>query len=432
MSHDAWVRLWGRTIGAVSWLEDREIGVFQYVPEFLGSGIQIAPLTMPLSEFPYEFPALPRNTFKGLPGLLADSLPDKFGNAVIDAWLAEQGREASSFHPVERLCYIGTRGMGALEFEPALPASPSKSSQIDIARLVGLASQVLAQRANLAGHFNQADDHEAIEDILRVGTSAGGARAKAILAWNPQTNEFRSGQVKSAQGFEPWLMKFDGVSNNRDKELADPQGYGRIEYAYYLMAREAGIEMSPCRLHHEGGRSHFMTRRFDRTASGQKLHMQSLGAMAHYDYNQAGSYSYEQAVQVARRLQLGASDIAQLVLRAMFNILSRNQDDHVKNIAFLMDRTGSWKLSPAFDVSYAYAPQGAWTQQHQMSLNAKRDGFETDDLMSFANNAGLKPAQARALLEQARTAISNWPQWAESAGVPADQAVSIGKAHRLI
>jgi serine/threonine-protein kinase HipA len=211
---------------------------------------------MPLAEFPYEFPALPRNTFKGLPGLLADSLPDKFGNAVIDAWLASQGRISSSFHPVERLCYIGSRGMGALEFEPAVSGPPASTSLVEVAKLVEQANRILDERAGLAGVFTGGDDLETIEDILRVGTSAGGAKAKAILAWNPETNEFRSGQVDVNTGFEHWIMKFDGVANNRDRELADPLGYGTIEYAYHLMARHAGIDMSPCRLHHEGNRSH--------------------------------------------------------------------------------------------------------------------------------------------------------------------------------
>lgn len=432
VSHDAWVRLWGRTIGAVSWVESREVGVFQYAPDFVKSGIQIAPLMMPLSEFPYEFPALSRDTFRGLPGLLADALPDKFGNAVIDAWLAGEGRSASSFHSVERLCYIGTRGMGALEFEPALPTTPMQSGQLEIAKLVSLASEVLSQRTQLAGRLGTKDDRKVIEDILRVGTSAGGARAKAILAWNPRTGAFRSGQVEVSEGFEPWLMKFDGVSNNRDKELADPQGYGRIEYAYYLMAVDAGIDMNPCRLHEEGGRSHFMTRRFDRGPRGQKLHMQSLGAMAHFDYNQANSYSYEQAVQIARRLGLGQQDISQMVLRALFNVMARNQDDHVKNIAFLMNREGQWSLSPAFDVTYAYAPNGSWTQRHQMSLHTKREDFDAEDLLAFAEGAGVKKGRAKDLLQRVRTAIRKWPEFAAEAGVPADQIQAIASAHRKI
>lgn len=295
MNNDARVILWGKTIGAVTWLEDREIGVFQYAPDFLNSGIQLTPLMMPLKEFPYEFPALARNTFKGLPGLVADSLPDKYGNAIIDAWLASQGRTAESFHPVERLCYVGSRGMGALEYEPASLGSPTSKRAIEVAILVDLANKILAKRTSFGGVFSGEDDREAINDILRVGTSAGGARAKAILAWNRNTNEFKSGQVDAGKGYEYWIMKFDGITSISDMELATPKGYGKIEYAYHLMAVEAGIEMTECRLHHEGGRSHFMTKRFDRSTNGIKLHMQSLGAIAHYDYRQPASYSYEQA-----------------------------------------------------------------------------------------------------------------------------------------
>ncbi|GBC64168.1 type II toxin-antitoxin system HipA family toxin ? [Desulfonema ishimotonii] len=270
-----------------------------------------------------------------------------------------------------------------------------------------------------------------IEDILRVGTSAGGARAKAILDWNPTTNEFRSGQVKPEPGFEHWLMKFDGVSNNRDKELADPQGYGKIEFAYYLMAKQLGINMEICRLHHEGGRSHFMTRRFDRTPDGDKVHMQSLGAMAHFDYNQPASYSYEQAILVIKQLGLPREDIEQQVLRAMFNIIARNQDDHVKNIAFLMDRKGQWRLSPAYDVTYAWDPKGDWTSRHQMSLNNKRDKFTNKDLVAFAMFAGIKKTPAKKMVEQILDVISNWPQFAKDAGVDKHHRSKIKNAFRL-
>ena len=417
MNNDARVLLWGSVIGAVSWLEEREIGVFQYVPEFLGSGIQLSPLVMPLNEFPYEFPALARNTFKGLPGLLADSLPDKFGNAIIDAWLASQGRTASSFHSVERLCYIGNRGMGALEFEPAILGPAVSPDDVNIANLVDLANRILDERSGLGGKFTGDNDREVIEDILRVGTSAGGARAKAILAWNPETNEFSSGQVPAQAGFEHWLMKFDGVSNNRDRELADPMGFGKIEYAYHLMAIEAGIAMTPCRLHHEGGRSHFMTRRFDRTAKGGKYHMQSLGAMAHYDYNQPASYSCEQAIQVIRRIALPREDLEQQVLRAIFNVIGRNHDDHVKNIAFLMNRRGQWRLSPAFDLSYSYDPAGEWTSRHQMSINGKRENFEREDLIALASFAGIKKGTANGMIDQVIEAVRHWPDYAAKAGV---------------
>jgi serine/threonine-protein kinase HipA len=430
MNHNAKVILWGNVVGAVSWLDDREIGVFQYHPDFLGSGIELSPLIMPLRDFPYEFPALPRNTFKGLPGLLADALPDKFGNALIDEWLASEGRTASSFHPVERLCYIGSRGMGALEFEPAAIGVPSQKHTLEVSRLVDLANQILDQRKGLGGVFTGANDKQVIDDILRVGTSAGGARAKAILAWNQKTGEFCSGQVNAGDGFEHWLMKFDGVSNNRDKELADPKGYGKIEYAYSLMAAEAGIKMSDCCLHHEDGRSHFMTKRFDRTPKGRKIHMQSLGAIAHYDYNQPASYSYEQAIQVMKRLDLSRGDLEQQVLRAFFNVVARNQDDHVKNIAFLMDRRGQWSLSPAFDVTYAYDPKGDWTSRHQMSIHGKRAAFIREDLIYLANQAGIKKSPAIAMLETVTSAVKKWELFAEQAEVPQKQADQIKKSHR--
>lgn len=433
--NDARVILWGRDIGAVSWLPDRELAVFQYRPEFVPSGIEIAPLMMPLREAPYSFPKLARETFHGLPGLLADSLPDKYGNRMINTWLAAQGRTPESFNPVERLCYVGKRGMGALEFEPREGATDHTSLKIEIEELVLLANRVLDERTQLGGLLNgdgDDADSQAFNEILRVGTSAGGARAKAVLAWNPGTGEFRSGQVDLAEGFEHWLVKFDGVSGNRDKELADPQGYGLIEYAYHLMAVDAGMEMTECRLHKEGGRSHFMTRRFDRTPEGKKLHMQSLGAMAHFDYNQAGAYSYEQAIQVMRQLDLPLPQIEQQYLRTVFNLVARNQDDHVKNIAFLMDKSGRWSLAPAFDVIYAWQPDGAWTGQHQMSVNGKRDRFTLDDLLQLADVANIKRIRANRLIRQVVEVVRNWPEYAEKAGVSETAATAIGRAHRLI
>jgi len=430
MNNDARVVLWGSVIGAITWLEDREIGVFQYAPDFLSSGIQLAPLMMPLSEFPYEFPALARNTFKGLPGLVADSLPDKYGNAIIDAWLASQGRTAESFHSVERLCYVGSRGMGALEYQPATLEPPTSKRTVEVASLVDLANQILAERSRFGGVFSGNDDREAINDILRVGTSAGGARAKAILAWNKETNEFRSGQVDAGEGFEYWLMKFDGITSSSDIEVATPKGYGKIEYAYHLMAVEAGIEMTTCRLHHEGGRSHFMTKRFDRSKNGKKLHLQSLGAIAHYDYRQPASYSYEQAIQVIRRIGLPRKDMDQQVLRAIFNVVSRNCDDHVKNIAFLMNRRGEWRLSPAFDISYAWNPSGEWTSQHQMSVNGKRNGFEREDLLMLAKTAGIKKAHAEQMIQRVIEVVRRWPDFAGKAGVNDEQANKIHASHR--
>lgn len=429
---DARVILWGREIGAVSWIADRDLGVFQYAPEFVGSGIEVAPLMMPLREAPYEFPALPRDAFKGLPGLVADSLPDKFGNAVIDAWLAGQGRTPESFNPVERLCYIGARGMGALEFEPAILGSPTRSKKLEVAALVDLANRVLSDRHALAGNLEGSDDAKAIEDIIRVGTSAGGARAKAILAWNETTGEFRSGQVPADDGFTYWLMKFDGVASNKDRELADPQGFGLIEYAYYLMAKDAGLDMTECRLHREGGRAHFMTKRFDRLDAGEKLHMQSLAAMMHFDFNQPDAYSYEQALLTMRRLRLPMADIEQQFRRAVFNVVARNHDDHVKNIAYLMNKQGEWRLSPAFDIAYSYNPSGAWTSRHQMSVNSKRDGFGVEDLIALAETAAIKPVKARRIFEEVDASVGKWSDFAANAGVDDETRDRIGAAHRRL
>jgi serine/threonine-protein kinase HipA len=427
---DASIILWGRRIGAVSWDEARALGVFQYDPAFVGAGIEVAPLKMPVREAPYEFPALRKETFKGLPGMLADALPDKFGNRLIDAWLAETGRSADRFSPVDRLCYIGNRGIGALEFEPTVRKA-TRSKKLEVAQLVDLANRVLSERAALAGRLGGDNDAEALEDILSVGTSAGGARAKAVLAWNRQTGEFRSGQVKVDEGYEHWLLKFDGVSNNRDKELADPQGFGKIEYAYHLMATAAGIDMSECRLHHEGGRSHFMTRRFDRDGGGRKLHMQSLGAMQHFDFNDPAAYSYEQAALTIRDLGLGMDVVEQQVRRAIFNVVARNQDDHVKNISFLMDRSGTWRLSPAYDVAYSYNPSGAWTRDHQMSLAGKRNDFTHDDLMAFAANVGVKAVRAKRAIEEVAEAVGRWRAFAEEAEVDRSDMSRIEKTFRM-
>ena len=424
----ATIELYETTIGAVTWDPARELGVFEYAPNFLTSGIEVSPVMLPLGPGRFSFPNLPRETFKGLPGLVADSLPDKFGNLLIDQWLARQGRRPESFDPVERLCYLGTRAMGALEFHPILlPDSPPETLHLDA--LVQLANDALASRESL--HANLSQSPEALATILRVGTSAGGARAKAVIAWNPATGEIRSGQVQSSPGFEAWLLKFDGVSANRDKELNDPLGYGRIEYAYHLMARAAGITMSDCRLLEENGRAHFMTRRFDRGPDGGKFHMQSLCAIAHFDFNQAGAYSYEQAFQVARRLDLPQPDLTELYRRALFNILSRNQDDHTKNIAFLMDRRGGWRLAPAYDLIYAYNPTGAWTHRHQMTFAGKRENFTTRDLLDAAGAADLKPARAKSVLKQVHAAVDSWQTHAESAGVSADWTGEIRKNLRL-
>lgn len=432
MSTDASVRLWGTQIGAVSLEDDRRDAVFQYDPGFLPSGIEVAPLRMPLAPAPYVFPGLNQDTFHGLPGLLADSLPDRFGHAVIDAWLASQGRRPEEFNAVERLCYVGRRGMGALEFAPARGPQSSQSRAIAIDALVDLASKILADRKSFATSLaDGVDQEDALRDILTVGSSAGGARAKAVIAYNPQTGDVRSGQIDAGPGFEYWILKFDGVSGNRDRDLEDPQGFGAIEYAYSQMALRAGIVMTECRILEEHGRRHFMTRRFDRTEDGGRLHMQSLAALAHYDFNDPLAYSYEQAFDVVRRLGLDMNATEQLFRRMAFNIVARNQDDHVKNIAFLMDRRGRWSLSPAFDVIYAYNPSGGWTRQHQMSMNDKRDGFTRVDFRACADTVGMSRRRAIGILSEVHDAIAAWPSLAREADIPTGQISAIAAAHRL-
>jgi serine/threonine-protein kinase HipA len=431
----ATVSLWGIEVGAVTWDAKRDIAVFEYAPDFIRSGIETAPLTMPLSSQRFLFPELPRETFKGLPGLLADALPDKFGTALIDQWLVREGIEKKSFTPVDRLCYVGTRAMGALEFTPAIGRRLSKTDHpLDIGAMVEIASSILTQRECISGTFSSASEalnQQTLADILQVGVSAGGARAKAVIAWNRQSNEVRSGQLSLPKGFEHWLIKFDGVTNNSDRELADAKGYGLMEYAYYRMAKAAGIAIKECRILEENGRHHFMTRRFDRTDNGEKLHMQSLCALAHFDFNQPGAYSYEQAIQVCEKLDLGMATIEQLYRRALFNIMARNQDDHVKNIAFLMDSSGEWRLAPAFDLTFAYNPDGAFTSKHQMSLNSKRDNFELADFQALATRFNIPRSRAKNMIKEVSEAVSLWTSYAQEAGISKSQIESRAKLHRL-
>ncbi len=433
MSTLAAVRLWGTPIGAVSMPDGARTAAFQYDRDFLASGIAVSPLTMPPRTEPYVFPALNPESFHGLPGLLADSLPDRYGQALIDAWLAGQGRTPESFDSVERLCYIGRRGMGALEFAPSSGPAPSRTRDLQVAQLVELASEVLSRREELVASLAEGRQGDAMRDILSVGTSAGGARAKAVIAWNAETNVVRSGQLDSlGPGFEHWLLKFDGVSNNRDRDtLADPQGYGAVEYAYSLMARDAGILMSDCRLLEEGGRRHFMTRRFDRGENGEKRHMQSLAALAHFDYNRPGAHSYEQAFLVIRRLGLGTPVVEQLFRRMLFNVVARNQDDHVKNVAFLMDRSGAWSLAPAFDLTFAYRPGSQWTEQHQMSVNGKRDRFTLADFRACGRTASLPRGRAERILREVCDVVSEWDRYAERVDVDPEHVRGVGRELRL-
>ncbi len=432
MSEDAEVLLWGRTIGAVSLEAGEQTAVFQYTPDFAASGIQVSPLAMPLRVEPYSFPELSRPAFKGLPGMLADSLPDKYGDALINAWLARQGREPESANAVERLCYMGKRGTGALEFAPIKGPDPTVEEDIQIGALVELASEILAERDGFETSLTPGNEEAGLLEILSVGMSAGGARAKAMIAWNRETNEVRSGQVEAPSGFEHWLLKFDGVKANRDKErFNDPEGYGATEFAYSRMAAAAGIEMAPCRLFEENGRRHFMTRRFDRPTGSAKLHMQSLGALRHFDFNLAGAYSYEQALMTIRKLNLPMAAIEQQFRRMAFNVIARNQDDHVKNIAFLMDRAGEWSLSPAFDVTYNYRSDGEWTAQHQMSLNGKRDGFVVDDFARCAEAVSMQRTRALTIVDEVAETVADWPVYAGEANVPEPRTTAIAETLRL-
>lgn len=425
------VRLWGRRIAAVSIESGAQRAVFQYDPAFARSGIEISPVHMPLRSRPYTFPGLPEDAFHGLPGLLADSLPDRWGTALVNAWLAAQGRTASSFDVVERLCYVGTRGMGALEFQPAREPELAGEGEIHLDALVRLANEVLAEREAFVAELGSDPGEDAMRAILSVGTSAGGARPKAIIAFNERTGEVRSGQVQAGSGFGYWILKFDGVARSGDHGLVDPQGWGTVEYAYAQMAREAGIEMSECRLLHENGRSHFMTRRFDRTDTGGKLHMQTVGALEHASYNEPGTYSYEQLLLLVRRLGLGTPAVEQQFRRMVFNIVARNQDDHVKNTAFLMGRDGGWSPAPAYDLTWACKPGNRWLQSHQMTVNGRRDGFTLADLRAVADVGGLRRGLAASVLAQTAEVVAGWPAHARSAGVPQELAERIAATHRF-
>lgn len=428
----ATVELWGETVGAVAWDDARQYAVFEFEPDFVRHGWDVSPLHMPIQSVAqgnglFSFPALDRASFHGLPGLLADVLPDKFGNRIIDAWLARQGRDLASFSPIERLCYTGKRGMGALEFKPSSTRQLDRAMAVEIAELVAVAQAVMQERDGLAVQVgdDEQDNADAMRDILRVGTSAGGARPKAVIAMNAE-GKVVSGQSDVPPGYDYWLLKFDGVT---DLELGKPQSFGRIEYAYYLMAQDAGIDMTECRLLEENGRAHFMTRRFDRL-KGQKIHMQSLCGMAHFDFNQAGAYSYEQAFQVMRQLRLSKRDAIEQFRRMVLSVLARNQDDHTKNITFLMGPDGEWRLSPAYDVTYAHNPGGLWTHQHQMSINGKRDGFSMDDLLAVADNINLpRPME---VIESIQAVVADWPKYAHEAGLESSIVEDVGKHHRKL
>lgn len=410
------VKLWGKRIGAVYWDNDQGLGIFEYDRKFLNAkGIEPSPFLMKKSTKRYSFAGENFITFKGLPGMLADSLPDKFGNALINSWLAKNGRRAEDFSPVERLCYIGTRGMGALEFEPSSSEAPDINIEISLDEMVRLASRILSEREKINEVIDPDDDEvteQSLKNLLMIGSSAGGARAKCLIAYNKKTGEIKSGQVKCPEGFEYYLLKLDGVDKNRDKELVDPLGYGRAEYAYYKMCLDCKIEMTESMLIEENQRAHFMTKRFDRE-NGEKIHMQSLCALKHYDFNQAGAHSYEQALETIRDLvtKNQKKALEQQFRRAVFNVIARNQDDHTKNISFLMDKKGNWSLSPAYDIAYSFNPKGDWTNKHQMSINGKRDDFTVEDLVEFGLKADLSELKAKKIIKEIIAVVKNWKNY---------------------
>ncbi|TDR16779.1 type II toxin-antitoxin system HipA family toxin [Marinicella litoralis] len=442
MNQLAEIRLWGHLVGALAYQQKTGFSTFEYSPEWRQLGAEIAPITMPLAATKYSFPSLNYETFHGLPGIFADALPDDFGNAVINAWLSRQGRDTKSFSPVERLLYTGTRGMGALEFLPMLDRGYQAGEVLDMTSLIGMAQHILDQRAGLNKHFdgnqqnnsqsNNEPNNSAMHAILQVGTSAGGARAKAVIAINQERSEIRSGQVPAPAGFEHYLLKFDGVEEHKtnSETFGDPQGYGRMEYAYYLMALDAGISMAPSELLLEGRRAHFMTKRFDRIGN-HKCHYQSLCGMAHADFKQPGAFSYEELLSVARQLRLPRTDAIELYRRMVFNVVARNHDDHCKNFGFVKnDLTDSWRLSPAFDVAYSYKPGSPWVSSHQLSLNGKRDHFKRSDLLEVAKAiANFRTADE--LIDEVLSVVAKWPEYAEKAGVDERFAADIFSHLRL-
>jgi len=411
--------LWGKLVGGILWDENRQLANFEFDPAFLKSGLDIAPITMPLSQGRkiHAFAELRKargeafDTFKGLPGLLADMLPDKYGNKLINAWLVQNGRPSDSLNPVELLCFIGKRGVGALEIKPPLREEVAKASSLEIESLVGIANKILNSREDFQADLSK-EEESALADILKIGTSAGGARAKAVIAFNPKTGEVKSGQVKAPAGFSHWLIKFDGVT---DTQFGASVGYGKVEMAYYLMAQAAGIEMSECRLLEENGRAHFMTKRFDRLDTGQKIHMQSLCGLRHFDFNQVGAFGYEQVFETMRILRLTYPEAEQMFLRMVFNVLARNCDDHTKNFAFLMDQSGKWTLSPGYDICHAYRPGSLWVSSQSLTVNGKRDAISDVDFLEVARKMNIKKPMEK--IEAVKSAVKRWNEFAVEVNV---------------
>lgn len=411
----AFIQVWGETVGAVAWDESRELATFEYDAAFRNKGWELAPLTMPVKSGKdiFSFPALKKkedselDAFKGLPGLLADSLPDKYGNQLINVWLAQQGRPQNSMNPVEKLCFIGSRGMGALEFEPAKFSERQSAFQVEVDSLVDIARSMLNKRENFETNINE-DEEQAIQEILRIGTSAGGARPKAVIAFNEKTGEVKSGQTKAPKGFDHWLIKLDGVS---EEQLGDTKGWGRVEMAYYSMAMDCGIEMMPSTLLEENGRAHFMTKRFDREGADIRHHTQTWCAIKHVDYNDVLSYSYEQLFQTMRELRLSYPEAEEMYRRMVFNVLARNCDDHTKNFSFRLKQGEQWELAPAYDLCHAYRPGSQWVSQHSLSINGKRKGITRYDLLEVAKSMNIK--KGASIIDEVQSVTKNWRDYAD-------------------
>ncbi len=426
MINTAEVYLWGTRIGYIH-QSDSDIAVsFEYDKNFLKSKIELSPFKMPLSDRIYIFPELAHiEAFHGIPGLFADSLPDRFGNAIIDKWLADHGRSPESFTAIERLCYTGKRGMGALEYVPSTRPDFT-NNKIDVTEMTNLASEILSNRESTT--FTEKETN--LMQLLEIGSSAGGARAKAIIAWNEETDEVKSGQVNAGKGFDYWLIKFDGVSSNGDHNLIDKKQYSLIEYAYYLMASDLGINMNECRIYKKDGLHHFMTKRFDRV-NGDKVHMQTLGALGHFDYNTPNVCSYELYADYAKRLGIGKTGIEQIFRRMVFSVLGGNCDDHVKNFSFLMNRKGKWSLSPAYDLTFAYNPDNRWISRHQMSINNKTCNITESDLTTCGKSIGLTLDFCQKTIADTKSVVSNWLNYAEKCEIIEERAIKIQEGIKL-
>lgn len=414
------VKIWGELVGAVRWDDQQKLGYFEYHPNFVKKGWELSPITMPITNGArvYSFPELrsPRNAddcFKGLPGLLSDALPDRYGNALINSWLSKMGRNSNSMNPVEKLCFIGTRAMGALEFEPNTLNQTTKASSIEIDSLVKTAKRILEEREQFSSALSQ-DDEQSMMDVLRIGTSAGGARPKAVISFNPKTKEIRSGQSKTPKGFDHWLLKLDGVSG---AQFGESSGWGRVEFAYYLMAKDCGIDICESQLLEENGRAHFMTRRYDRDGN-TKHHVQSFCGLRHFDFNDMQSYSYEQLFETMRMLRLSYPEAEQMFRRMVFNVLSINFDDHTKNFSFMLKKDAKWQLAPAYDLCFSYDANNFWVNQQTLSINGDREGIGREHFKKIAKENSIKKADE--IIDQVLASLKKWESYAEAAKLRED------------